>query len=169
MIRQGDVFVRRHPDGRYGAVRVLRVAGKSLMVNTTAYLDQRAPQEEDADLRIPIEQQRFSFQGQRAVVWLRGKPASNFSFVFNLPINEGEERIECNSYGGGWNENTGAEAFMEWRWKHDREAFEAEVRADQLLREEKRKEAALADTEDFAQAAQGLDQPVHLVDQYRQS
>ncbi len=144
MTKQGDVYVRRYPDGRYGAIRVLRVEGKSLMLSTTEYLADRPPLDSDPQLRRPVEQHRFFYEGQRAITWVRGKPPSMFTYAFNLVIDDDESRIECNSYSGGWSDNTGFEAFMEWRWNHDREAFEAQVREDRIRQDEQRRLAVLA-------------------------
>lgn len=144
IIKQGDVYVRKHPDGRYGAVRVLRVDGTSLMLSTTEYLADAPPLDSNPRLRRAIEQHRFFYDGQRAITWVRGKPPSTFALAFNLALDDEESRIECNSHSGSWTDRTGFEAFMEWRWNHDREAFEAEVRADQIRQDERRRLAALA-------------------------
>jgi hypothetical protein len=142
--KQGDVFVRQHPDGRYGAVRVLQVRGKSVLLSTSVYLEDSPPPGSDDRLQIAVEQYRFFFRGQRAVTWLEGKPPANFKFACNLPLSREESQIECNSYSGGWNSTSGFEVYVEWRWKHDREALEAEVLADSLRREELCKKQALA-------------------------
>jgi hypothetical protein len=144
ILSQGDVFVRQHPDGRYGAVRVLRIDGKSVMLSTSMYLSDSQPLASDGLLRFAVEQHRFSWKGQRAIKWMNGKPPANFVFAFNLPLNDEERRIECNSYGGRWDDDAGFEVYMEWRWENDREALEAEVQADRLARDEVERQKALA-------------------------
>jgi hypothetical protein len=140
----GDVYVRKHADGRYGAVRVLRVVDKSILLSTTDYLADHPPMVPEDRLRRPVEQHRFFYQGQRAICWLRGSPPPNFTLVFNLPLSNDEALIECNSYGGSWHEGTGLEVFMEWRWNHDREALEHEVQEDRVRSEQEQRRAALA-------------------------
>ncbi|MDC6171266.1 DUF4240 domain-containing protein [Paucibacter sp. XJ19-41] len=114
------------------------------MLSTTEYLADRPPLASDPQLRRPVEQHRFFYEGQRAVTWVRGKPPSTFSLAFNLALDDEESRIECNSYGGGWSDQTGFEVFMEWRWIHDREGFEAEVQEDRARQHEQRRLSALA-------------------------
>lgn len=140
----GDVFVRRHSDGRYAAVRVLRVDGRSVLLTTTTYLGMAPPLASHAELRLPVVQHRFFYEGQAATRWVTGKPPSCFVFAFNLVPDETEVNLECHVYGGTWADDAGSESLLEWRWTHDRDALEAEVRADQLLRDEERKRAALA-------------------------
>jgi len=144
MLQPGDVFVRRHPDGRFGALRVLRTQARSVLVYTSEYLADQPPVDTDPRLRIPIEQHRFFFRGQQAIRWTNGPPPPSHQFAFNLPTTHDEASIECAKYGGGWSEDDGFEAFMEWRWKHDRTALEQEVRIDQELQDAARAEAARA-------------------------
>jgi hypothetical protein len=142
-INRGDVFIRQFPDGRYGAVRVLRIQDKAIMLCTSAYLSSNRPVESDDQLRLVLEQHRFFFEGKVAVKWVNGKPPTNFIFAFNLPLSDEEEKIECFTYGGRWSEDAGLETYMEWRWNNDREAFESEVQAEQLMRDEAEKQKAV--------------------------
>jgi len=144
MPQPGDVFVRRHPDGRYGALRVLRRQASSLLVSTSEYLADRPPLETDPQLRIPIEQYRFSFGGQRAIRWTRGVPPASHQFAFNLPLTHDETSIECSTYGLDWSEDDGFEVFMEWQWKHDRAALEEEMERERELRDAAHAEALRA-------------------------
>jgi hypothetical protein len=130
-VQPGDVYLRRHPDGRYGAVRVLRVEGCALVLCTTAYLAYEPPQPAAPQLRQPVLQHRFSFTGQPAVAWVEGGPPPAFAFAFNLPPDAGERQAECPTHRGAWTDQEGFEAWLEWRWEFDRAALEAEVRAQQ--------------------------------------
>lgn len=140
----GDVFVRQYPDGRYGAVRILRKEGKSLLVYTSAYLADRPPLASDELLRTPVEQLRFFWRGQLAMRWTSGRPTANFSFAFNLPLTDVEAATACDTRGGAWWEGDGMETYLEWRWTHDREALEQEMRADDARRGALSRQQALA-------------------------
>src|SRR5688572_16972966 len=138
----GDIFIRKGGDGRYVAVRALRLADKSTLVATTTYLDETRPRLDDPRLREILIQRRFSFRGRPATLWVSGRPSGEFELLGNIPVSDVEARIECNAYGG-W-DGRGAEALWEWRWLHDRPALEAEMREanrrlDAAIREQRSK------------------------------
>lgn len=144
MIQPGDVWVRVQPDGRYGAVRILRTEGRSHLVYTSEYLGSTPPAQDDPRLRQPVPQHRFFFDGQPAMLWLPGKPPVGFQFLCNLPLTRAESEVVCHHHGGGWGGDDGTEAYLEWRWFHDRPALEDEVRRKAEEREALRKAKALA-------------------------
>jgi len=59
---------------------------------------------------------------------LDGYPPSNFELLGTLQPTNDELAMECNVYGGKWHAATGQEAYLEWRWLHDRDALEQEQR-----------------------------------------
>jgi hypothetical protein len=128
MPRSGDIFAAKLPDGRYRAVRVIKTVGKSSLVCTTPYLGAERPSLDDPQLHETVTQVRFLFKGQPAREWLDGPPPACFELVGNIPASKAEREMECNVYGGKWSEYAGNEVFLEWRWLHDRPAFEEEVR-----------------------------------------
>lgn len=128
MIAPGDVFVARIPDGRYTAVRVLRVSGKSSLICTCDYLKHERPCLDDPALLDTVVQRRFFYNGETAITWLDGTPPKSFKFLGNIPLTRDETDLDCSVYSGKWGESTGNEAVLEWRWLHDRPAFEEEVR-----------------------------------------
>lgn len=127
---EGDVFITRMPDGRYGAVRVLRREGKSSVLSTTPYLGHEKPLLTDPLLRMELRQKRFSFNGQVARSRYDGPPPASFEKLGNLPLTPEEAKIQCNSYSGSWGDSTGNAVWLEWRWEHDRAAFEEEIRRE---------------------------------------
>jgi hypothetical protein len=131
MLHPGDVFVAKLPDGRFKAVRVIRKIGKSALVSTSEYLGRDRPALDEPLLRKTVLQKRFLYKGVPASTWLDGTPPANFEFLGNIPPSKVEAEMECNLFGGKWHEASGNEAFLEWRWLHDRPAFEAEVRQQQ--------------------------------------
>jgi hypothetical protein len=138
-VKPGDVFAAKLPDGRYKAVRVLRKVGKSSLVCTSEYLGNQRPTLDEPLLQKTVVQNRFSYKREPARHWLDGNPPPSFEFVGNLPPTKEETAIECNAYAGKWNDSSGNEAFLEWRWLHDRPAFEEEVRKQQEERERLRR------------------------------
>ena len=124
----GNVYITRVQDGRYTAVRILRVVEKSSLVETCAYLEHERPALSDIRLRNPVTQHRFQFRGDVARRWLDGYPPRNFELLGTLPATDDELAMECNTYGGKWNADTGNEAYREWRWVHEKDALEQEQR-----------------------------------------
>lgn len=136
----GDVFAVKLPDGRFGAVRVLQTAGHekvdqvvvfpgSCLVATTPYLGTEPPSLDDPVLREILPRNFFSWNGKLALTWVEAKPSDDFTFVGNIPISEEESRIICNTYSGYWDATTGDEAYCQWRWDLDREAYVEETEA----------------------------------------
>src|SRR5262245_38276885 len=99
MVKPGDVFAIKLPDGRYGAVRVLRRTGRSSLVCTSPYLGRKAPALDDPLLRQTVVKNRFFFKNEPARRWLEGRPPRNFEFLGNLPPTKGEAKLACNVYG----------------------------------------------------------------------
>ena len=97
-------------------------------METCAYLEREAPSLSDTRLRMPVAQHRFEFRGKLARLWLDGYPPTNFELLGTLTVTDAELAMECSTYGGKWRADTGTEAYLEWRWLHDREAFEQEQR-----------------------------------------
>ena len=139
VVKAGDVFAAKLPDGRYTAVRVLRKEGTSSLVYTSRYLAKSPPAIHDPLLRKAVIQTRFYFTRDAARMWLGGNPPRNALFIGNLPLNKKEAAIRCDSFGGTWANFAGDEAFLEWRWLHDRPAFEKEVRREEEARERLRR------------------------------
>lgn len=139
-VKAGNVYVTQVSDGRYVAVRVLQVIERSWLVSTTPSLDEEPPSLGDPRLREILSQERFNFQQEPAYLWFEGKPPACFKLLGNVPPSDGETAIECSVYGGKWHESVGNEAFLEWRWRNDRPAFEAEVRERSEAFERQRRE-----------------------------
>src|SRR4029079_558234 len=90
-------------------------------------------------LRRTVVQNRFFYKRKPARRWLDGNPPASFEFLGNLPPSEAEAALECKAYGGKWDDSSGEEAFLEWRWIHDRRAFEEELRKQEEERERLRR------------------------------
>ena len=133
-VKPGDVFTAKLPDGRYKVVRIIRKEGKMSLVYTSQYLGNERPALDEPLLRKTVVQRRFFLKGQIARYWLEGKPSPNFELLGNIPPTNKEAAIKGYVYAGRWMERVGDEAYLEWRWLHDRQALQEEVRkADEEL------------------------------------
>jgi hypothetical protein len=68
--------------------------------------------------------------------WLGGEPPKMFELLGNVPPTRSEAETECNVFGRKWDETAGDEAYLEWRWEHDRAAFEEEIRRSEAEADE---------------------------------
>jgi hypothetical protein len=127
------------PNGMFAAVRVLRIEANSSLVSTSQYFGHELPSLDEPLLFKSVMQKRFFCSGIPARMWLSGKPPKCFQFVGNVPATKEESSRECLSYGGKWTATSGNESYLEWRWIHDRPAFEEEVRKQQEIFERRRR------------------------------
>ena len=141
MLQPGDVFATKMPDGRYGAVCFIKTLGNSSLVYTTDYLDTGRPSLDNPLLYKALMQKRFSFDGWPARQLLDGDPPNNFEHIGNISLPNSVADLDCLSHGGIWNESIGQEVYLEWRWLHDREALEEEIRKSQEERESRRRQS----------------------------
>jgi hypothetical protein len=141
MLQPGDVFVTKMPDARVGAVCIIKTAGKSSLVYTTGYLGVDHPSLDNPLLYKALMQKRFSFGGLPARQWLDGDPPNNFERIGSISLPNAVAELECLSNGGIWSESIGQEVYLEWRWLHDREALEEEVRKSEEERESRRRKS----------------------------
>ena len=126
-MEEGDVFVVELPDGRIGAVRVLRLADGSALLATTAFVGRRPASITDPRLRETLRQNRFKFRGEPALGWVDGEPPADAQLLGNIPPTPAKRDTQCSVYFGQWTERTGTEAYLEWRWENDREAYRQEA------------------------------------------
>jgi hypothetical protein len=129
-LEEGDVLAAPTPDGRFGAIRILRKSEDSLLVATTTYLDDTPPSLHDDRLRDVQRRNRFRFKDDPCLFWVDGSPPATTWRIGNLPLTDEERSLRCSTDAGQWPERIGWEAYFEWRWVHDRKAFEAEALAD---------------------------------------
>lgn len=124
----GDIFAVGLPDGRYGAIRVMDHDGRSTMIATTPYMDKALPDIENKILKETLVQNRFFFDGAPAISRVDGKPPKELIYIGNLKV---KNKMIPTDYSGIWDKTTGIEAYYEWRWIHDRDNFEREIREDE--------------------------------------
>ena len=137
-VQPGDVYTFQLPDQRYGAVRVIQRKDKSSLVCTSEYLGTTPPKLDDPALKKILIQTRFFYKKEPDVTWYIGKPPEKFVYLGQVPPTPAESQRECNCHGGSWHVNVGLGVFQEWRWIHDRPAFEEEIRKEQEERARQR-------------------------------
>ena len=142
-VSEGDVFATILDDGRYGAIRVLKILGKSKLVATTPYIDNDPPRVDDPRLGAVLRRNSFSWHNEEALCVYDGGPPNQQTFVGNVPLRPAELGLEIGalgmSYGGKWSAWVGQGVYQEWRWEHDREALEEENRRARAESERKRR------------------------------
>jgi Protein of unknown function (DUF4240) len=135
-LKVGDVFAGPLKDGRFGAVRVMRVkngAGESVTLACTPYLGRNAPKIDEPSLRRVLRQKRFSFDGQPSATIADEAPPPSFVYVGNVPLTAADKKIALpEAYGQGW--ALIDDVHREWRWEHEREAFVAELERESAAR-----------------------------------
>lgn len=132
-VREGDVFAGRVEDGRFGAVHVLCVTkdgirrGKdSATIVCTRYLGEHPPSIDEPTLRTILRRNRFAYRDEPSVVLVDGPPPEGFVHVGNFPPTKEERALDPEgAYGDDW--ELVRDVWLEWRWEHDRPAFEAEI------------------------------------------
>ncbi len=65
------------------------------------------------------------------MLWVEGKVPKDVIYIGNIPFSNNKRKIFCSSFGGKWDDSVGMEVFLEWRWEHDRENFEKEIREEE--------------------------------------
>lgn len=150
-MREGDIFSIPLPDGRFGAVRVLRANGvfepfpkPFHLLAVTEYLDNEPPSPDDPRLRCILHENRLSRDGRPCIGLYCGEFPETAIYAGNVPLLPLERHYDFfrgNGTDGGYPicgripSDIGRNVLDEWRWEHDREAFLAE-------RERMRAEAA---------------------------
>lgn len=167
----GDVFSVALPGGWYGAVRILarHTQGRSeewYLAATTPYLELEPPVFDDPRLGEVLNEVRFHTVASPALLWHSGPPPRELTYLGNLPPSSRDvPKFPSPGLTGGWKLGV-SNALYEWRWVHDREAYEAESRANSAaalarykaeLRKQKPK-AMLAD-DDFWSLINLLERP----------
>jgi hypothetical protein len=133
--RPGDVYAVKLPDGRFGAVRVLRViALGTALVATTTYIDHDPPRIDDERLR-EILKETWGKPGHRnygkpCMLWYGGGPPDGIELIGSIPPNQSEQKMGGKDAGWGfagkWQPGVGTHALVAWRFEHDRAAWDAE-------------------------------------------
>jgi Protein of unknown function (DUF4240) len=145
-IAAGDIFAYIAPDGRFGAVRVLAVKGTLSLVLHTPYFEPRRPWRQDPLLLEGLARSRFDFGGAPATVWLDGKPGPDQPRVAFVELTEAELAL-AQSEAAQRSSRQGfrtlyPEVHAEWRWAHDRAAFERDTARDAEVREKEHRQKA---------------------------
>ena len=168
---EGDIFYIPLPDGRFGAVRVLRANGvfepfpePFHMLAVTEYIDTEPPAPDDPRLRRILHEKRLSYDGKACIGFYCGELPASCGHAGNLPLLPSERHYDffCgDGTDGGYPicgripSDIGCNVLDEWRWEHDREAFLAERErlqaeaAEKAKREKPAKPKNLMDDESF--------------------
>jgi hypothetical protein len=144
-IRVGDIFKTTLADGRFGALRILKSWNTSFLVATTPYISNEPPNISDPLLKSVVIKKRFSWKNEPAWCIHAGKVPASLELLGNIGLTPEEEQIKPHGgsagfpSSGGWPTEPGHDVYDEWRWDHDREAYEAEVRREDEERQKARR------------------------------
>ncbi len=124
----GDIYAARLLDGRYGAVRVLRLFPRSLWLMCTQYLGDAPPAIDDPALRKVVRCKRSEFHAGPALTVVDRPLPDDFVLVGNRALTATEKKLDPKGrYGAQW--GLVQTVLHEWRWEHDRAAVEREFEA----------------------------------------
>jgi len=145
-IRVGDIFKTTLPDGRFGAIRIVKSWNTSFLVATTSYISVEPPSIADPLLMSVVIKNRFSWKNEPALCIYHGKKPVHIEFLGSIPLTPDEEQIKPREgaisflSGGDWHEcsDVGLDVYYEWRWNHERADYEAEVKKENEERQKAR-------------------------------
>ena len=158
-LRLGDVFTMHLPDGRYGAVRVIRGPTKAeawnepnvSLVVATQYVGHDLPAIDDPALRRLMIFRRGNIgpcEGRAEGSWLSGPVPAQFVRIGTIAATAAELKIPCNTFSD-W-ECLPDQLLRQWRWDHDRPAYDAEIAEIERQHQAVRAEAERRDREKLA-------------------
>ena len=144
-IKSGDIYATELPDGRYGAIRILKTGGKLdfsegifHLVAVTKYISDIPPAPTAPSVKEILHENRFFFDDQPCIGIYGGDMPGALKYVGRIePFDEDQYII---AIGDGSNgryplygpipNDIGLNVYREWRWENDRENYEAEVARD---------------------------------------
>lgn len=144
-IPAGTIFTFQLPNGLYGACQVLAGLNPGwLLVGVLSGTWTEPPTSDQFTDARPLHQVRGKFGGRIEKIQLPAAPPERFKAIGAAPLHAEWTPILATPYtlDHDW-EIVCDTVFREWRWEHDRDAYEAEVKARQAAAVEaaKRREA----------------------------
>lgn len=148
----GDIYAVPLPKSFFGAIKIIKIDGNETLVKTTPYIDTVIPDVSNPILKETLRNKRFFYNNTPAIKWVNGKLPKNFIYIGNIPITDIEKNWVSNIFSESWS-YIGYDVFDEWRFIHDREAFEREIeeeeQEDYQENNKKYKNVKLMDDSDF--------------------
>lgn len=114
----GDVFAVPFADGRFGAVRVIRVSKEdgepNALVAVTTWIAHHAPNGDEPELKQTLRCHRGFFGGRPALAWYTGAPPFDMALVGSLPPTPADLAIDPEgTYAGDWSPSMADDVFLE--------------------------------------------------------
>jgi len=153
MINNGDVFITKLERGFFGAFRVLKTGGhydfsneEFYLIALTSYADNIKPDISDRRLLEPLREKRFFFRGIPHInIYSDHKKIieKDFEYLGNIPLDQAEAQAtfkvgdgEDGGYplAGAIQSDFGFEAFLEWRFEHEKEIYIKEMKDEEEQR-----------------------------------
>ena len=169
MAREGDIFITKLESNFFGAIRILKrdvqigfLNGQyAYLVQISNYIEKEHPRLNDSRLLQPLLQTRFHHKNTPCIAYFGGSlKHDNLIYLDNIPLTTAENdmvyrmehdpRLEFD-YRGVFNERTGWEALMEWRWRNEKlellneEIVNRQNSVQQLQEREKQTEVTMSE------------------------
>lgn len=132
------MFVAPLPDGRLSAGRVLRNefsgGAQAVLLAASPWIGDRDPPLTESKLRDTAVLTHHGWRSEPHVFWSWELMPADFRHIGMIELSEADRQATSNSYTG-W-QSVSIQAYLQWRWDHDRET---------LLAEEARAEAEAAE------------------------
>lgn len=148
----GTVFLFPLPNGLWSACRVLRhttqeeskrIGAPMWVVAGSAWAGEAEPDLYDERLREVLVLTHHKWQKQRHILWQEGSPPEEFRALGTLPVTD-EDTDETGTGHSGWQAYP-VQAWLQWRWDHERDA----VLAEDAVQEAQRQVAIAAAPENY--------------------
>lgn len=169
---EGDIFITELERNLFGALKIVKI-GKMLideevfssdgddkfLIAVLDVIDFEKPRLSDSRLNYILFANRFFCENEPIIGIFVADPKynkiNNYEFLGNIPLTDFEKKLKLkigsgrDGINGGFpllgviEHNFGNNAFLEWRWKNEREEFEREVKDKNQTVKEKRKNKIL--------------------------
>ena len=154
IMKQGDIYQTNLKDGRFGAVKVLKTGGtfdfspsEFYLIGVTTYIDNTPPSIDDARLKEILATEFIYPKGEKVIQIHSGKFPKTCKYIGNIAVNNEERELKIEIGGsagfslyGNIKQDIGYEILIEWRYKHDNEAFSKEIEISRAETEKLMKE-----------------------------
>jgi hypothetical protein len=130
----GDIFAIDLPDGRKGAIRLVKLLGKSKLIAVTPYINLKIPSSDSPILSETLVKTWANWNSKKEYCVYDGKLPDSAEFITNANLSDEEKafKVWCGPggfpYGGKCNdESIVLPVYYQWRWDYEREEFEKEI------------------------------------------
>jgi len=133
-VQPGDAFSVRLKDGRFGFCRVLSISEMGPVIAAADLIDSQPPKIPDVGRPPILMLNSFQWRNEPCISIVMGPRPASFERIGVIEPTRSEASVQCEELTR-W-DVIAMHILNEWRWKHDRDALVAEVRAQQQAERE---------------------------------